>query len=153
MLFSQHFKQFFLVQFIATSGHIKAYAPLLEALALEIQHLEQQHSTQKYAFENIKYATIEAPNEVKACIEEIIEDNNPVKAFINEFYYISTDEKDKVSLNEFYNHFNTENKDAHFDNKQVCAAMRHNNFTMSKIKGNRYWQKLKKKNEDELDDD
>jgi len=107
----------------------------------------------KYAFENIKFDSIEAPKEVKACIDEIIEDNNPVKAFINEFYYISNDEKDKVSLKEFYNHFNTENKDAHFDNKQVCAAMRHNNFTMSKIKGNRYWQKLKKKNEDELDDD
>ena len=89
------------------------------------------------------------------CFLELLYNKNPTRVwlFLNEFYYISNDEKDKVSLKEFYNHFNTENKDAHFDNKQVCAAMRHNNFTMSKIKGNRYWQKLKKKNEDELDDD
>ena len=114
--------------------------------------MHSQKSLFKYAIENIKFATIEPFNEVKACIEEIIEDNNPVKAFINEFYNITNDEKYKVSLKDVYNHFNTENKDAHFDNKQVCAAMRHNNFTMSKIKGVRYWQKLKMKNEDELDE-
>jgi hypothetical protein len=81
---------------------------------------------------NINFDTIEALNEVKLCLDEIIEDNNPVKAFINEFYHITNDEKDKVGLKEFYNHFNTENKDGRFDNKHVCAAMRHNNFTMTK---------------------
>ena len=106
----------------------------------------------KYAFENIKFDTIEAPNEVKLCLDEIIEDNNPVKSFINEFYIITNDEKNKIKQNDLYEHYcsHTKNK---LDNKQFCAAMRFNDFIMIKSHGIKYWQRLQKKNEEELDND
>ena len=64
----------------------------------------------EYAYKNINLKIIEQPKEVKDSINSYIEDNNPIKAFIDSNFTITNNKKDRILCSEFTKHFNELNK-------------------------------------------
>ena len=114
-------------------------------LQIEINNLKQKLN-ELHPDKKVTANTQEVKN-----IRSSIEDNNPVKAFINEFYHITNYEKNKIRQNNLYEHFLSKNK--YKTNRTFCSDMRFNNFNMIKSNGVKYWQGLIKKSDEEPDNE
>ena len=101
----------------------------------------------EYAKNNINNKCFKEPNEVKIAISNYIEDNNPVKSFLEEFFIITNDDKDRIKTSDFYDLFN-KNYNNKLSDKKVSKDMAFNGFERKIFKGIRYYVGLKKINDD-----
>ena len=93
-------------------------------------------------YKNIDF--IELPKEVKEENKLYIDENNDIMEFINEYYEITNNEKDRVKSSELLSRYN-----GFADNKirsdQLKDKMNYNNFVLKKYKDGNYYIGLKEK--------
>jgi len=92
----------------------------------------------KYAYENINESYIEQPEDVKQSIVEYIEENNPIKSFLEEYFTITKNTKDKILCSEFTKIVNTYNSDK-MSAIKIVKDMAFNGFSQHKTMGLRYY--------------
>jgi hypothetical protein len=76
---------------------------------------------------------LNVPEEVKQQNKEYLEDNNNILNFINEFYEITKDEKNKIKSSDLLSNYNSFN-DSKIDSKKLKQMMEYNRFKTKRIK-------------------
>jgi len=101
------------------------------------------------ANENKNISFVELPEEVKQQNKEYLEENNNIILFINEYFEITKDEKNKITSSDLLNKYNLYN-DSKIDSKKLKQMMEYNRFKYKKIKNGYYYTNLiLKPNEEE----
>ena len=88
---------------------------------------------------NIKY--IELPEEVKQQNKEYLEENNNILTFINEYYEITKDEKNKIKSSDLLTNYNAYN-DSKTDAKKLKQMMEYNRFKTKRFNDGIYYTNL-----------
>jgi len=88
---------------------------------------------------NIKF--IELPEEVKNQNKEYLEENNNVLSFINEYFEITKDEKNKIKSSDLLAKYNIFN-DSKIDAKKLKQMMEYNRFKYKKMTDGYYYTNL-----------
>ena len=98
----------------------------------------------EYAYNNINLKSIEQPIEVKDSINTYIEDNNPVKAFIDKYYTITKNKKDRILSSDFTKHINEkfDQKSEKLSGQKIKKDMIFNGFDIIIYEGLRYYYGL-----------
>ena len=97
---------------------------------------------------NIKY--IELPEEVKQQNKEYLEENNNILSFINEYYEITTNEKNKIKSSDLLVNYNSYN-DSKVDSKKLKQMMEYNRFKYKKMHDGYYYTNLILKNKEVIE--
>jgi putative DNA primase/helicase len=88
---------------------------------------------------NIKF--IELPEEVKQQNKEYLEENNNILTFINEYYEITKDEKNKIKSSDLLTNYNAYN-DSKTDAKKLKQMMEYNRFKTKRFNDGIYYTNL-----------
>lgn len=88
---------------------------------------------------NIKY--IELPEEVKQQNKEYLEENNNILTFINEYYEVTKDEKNKIKSSDLLTNYNAFN-DSKIDSKKLKQMMEYNRFKTKRFNDGIYYTNL-----------
>jgi P4 family phage/plasmid primase-like protien len=93
---------------------------------------------------NVDVQDIDIPLEVSKEVDEYINDNNPLKAYLEKYYDITKKSNDKIKCTELLEHFlaNDENERG-LNRKTFVDYMISNNFAKKKSDGNYYYVGLK----------
>ena len=98
----------------------------------------------RYAAENINLNNIDQPEQVKESIGNYIEENNPIKAFLNEHYDITNNNRDKILCSDFVRLVNSESNEKSSAVK-IKKDMAFNGFEQQVCSGNKYYYGLVEK--------
>ena len=97
-----------------------------------------------YAYENINEDLMELPEAVTQSIGEYIDENNPIKSFLEEYFIITKNNKDKILCSEFNKKYNLYNSNK-ISSIKIKKDMLFNGFDEHKNSGNRYYYGLLEK--------
>ena len=100
----------------------------------------------KYDLKNLK-AKLEKPKNVADSTNNYLTENNPVKTFLNEYYVITNNKKDRVQRKELFDEFNSTSAQK-MTHKAFISQMRYNNILEIKSDGTIYFYGLKAKLEE-----
>ena len=95
----------------------------------------------KYASENINKDFISQPDAVKQSIGDYLDENNPIKLFLDSHIIITKNNKDKILCSDFTNMFNLYNNEK-TSSKKIVKDMKFNGFEEHKNGGYRYYYGL-----------
>jgi P4 family phage/plasmid primase-like protien len=97
----------------------------------------------KYELKSLK-TKLEKPKNVTDSTNNYLTENNPVKAFITEYYVITNNRKDRMQRKELFDEFNSVSPQK-MTNKAFIAQVRYNGVLEVKVDGTIYFCGLKAK--------
>ena len=106
----------------------------------------------EYACIAIDKNEIVSPNKVNLVTDDYINENNPVKSFLYDYFEFTHKKEDRIKVSEYSKLFNEHNNDNRLSPMRINSDMKKLNFVEHKIQGNRYWIGIKRKHIEEDSD-